>query len=255
MFGQDPTDRETHQPMPEETTTPDASPTPTVEQEPTSTGHQPTRADLWLEFDKAIAEEEFDSYRRRKDEIRARLADDIDRLRSELSDVATWAYQAHSEQIELAMTPRVFLRLMLRGPDSLLLVLSTTLYFLSVAIFWFVVPGGVRWMALVMGALGFFGYVLTRFVAITNHRSKQRYARDYLQEVEGIYEQARARLVRESVRRQVTELFREVGIVTFPMLAPTLVELSTAKIASSRTHVEVIDFIRSHETSAIGIAG
>jgi hypothetical protein len=69
------------------------------------------------------------------------------------------------------------------------------------------------------------------------------------------YEQERARLVAEAVRRSVTDMFRAATVIDFPLLAPTLVELSTAKIVPSGTQDEVRDFVANHDSSAIGLAG
>jgi Cdc6-like AAA superfamily ATPase len=69
------------------------------------------------------------------------------------------------------------------------------------------------------------------------------------------YEQERSRLVAEATRRSVTDTFRDAMVIDFPLLAPTLVELSTAKVVPSRTQEEVRDFIANHDSSAIGIAG
>jgi hypothetical protein len=69
------------------------------------------------------------------------------------------------------------------------------------------------------------------------------------------YEQEQARQVAEAVRRSINEVFRDYTVVNFPLLAPTLVELSNAKIVSSATQTEIVDFISHHEASAIGVAG
>src|SRR5690349_781611 len=76
MTGRDPSRPETCAPMPE--TSPPAQPTRTAADEPTA-------AELLEQFDRAIAEEEFDNYRSRQDEIRARFTNDIDRIRGELN--------------------------------------------------------------------------------------------------------------------------------------------------------------------------
>lgn len=220
---------------------------------------EPTEAELLAEFDSAIDEEEFGSYRGRVDEIYARFQDDVDRLRGELSDQADIVREVRGQVDELVMTPRVFLSLVFHAPGGRPFIgwvwgMPPISIGLLIAVngwpegpLWLVVAAMFLVTALVQAVIG--------STSVRLHRLKQQIAQDRLRVAEGRYEQERARLVRESVRRRVTELFREAGIVTFPMLAPTLVELSTAKIAPSRTHVEVIDFIRSHETSAIGIAG
>lgn len=242
--------------MHEETAAPPADqPTPDTEQQPAP---KPTATELLKEFDKAIAEEEFANYRRQEAEIRTRFADDVDRIRTgELASINLAVHDARRNLADLDLTPRVLLRLLLgiAGPGAASQAFGGPFIFFLVIVAILTLRTVTSWVGLLLSAsiVVFFGVGST--LSIMSHRSRQRSVRNELQEIEGFYEQERARLVRESVRRQVTELFREAGIITFPMLAPTLVELSTAKIVSSRTHDEVIDFIRSHETSAIGIAG
>jgi hypothetical protein len=213
---------------------------------------------LYAEFDAAIAGEEFDGYRQRRADIEARFAGEVDRLRDELAEHARrvdegrrlirWNYWTFGRVVRVLMTsPGVSSRLL--QPVVMLLSLAC-------------VVGAIvtnRWdvrlaFSLLAGSSGL-GYAGFLNSSIAAQRASMRSARDELQAAESTYSQERARLVREAVRRQVTEVFRESGVITFPMLAPTLVELSNAKITSSRTHNEVIDFVRSHETSAIGIAG
>lgn len=231
--------------MPE--TSPTAQPTPTAEDEPTA-------AELLEQFDRAIAEEEFDNYRSRQDEIRTRFTKDIDRIRGELSDRSREVAQLCARLSALKISSRVLFHIIygVSARDRFMTYLITAAVGLGLLPF---VMFGDYGLTLFMSGLVPVTYVPFVLISVSEHRSRQQRVRDGLQESKGTYEEERARLVRESVRRKVTELFREAGIVTFPMLAPTLVELSTAKIASSRTHDEVIDFIRSHETSAIGIAG
>ena len=76
-----------------------------------------------------------------------------------------------------------------------------------------------------------------------------------VQQEEDSYRQIWETKIAESVRASVTEVFRKMGIVTFPIKAPTLVELTTAKIVPSATQHAVIEFMRNHQSSAIGIAG
>lgn len=216
-----------------------------------TTATAPTEKELLAEFARAIAEDEFDSYRGREPEIRDRFTKDIDRLGGELTGLSGEVARRRERLAGLAATPLLtsVLRRVVNEPAprnaAITCVVLVALIIFTPAI----------WMTLPGSAFVVVSYVRWIYPLIADLRSRQQSARDDLQDIEGLYEQERARLVRESMRRQVTELFREAGIVTFPMLAPTLVELSTAKIVSSRTHDEVIDFIRSHETSAIGIAG
>src|ERR1700691_346419 len=76
-----------------------------------------------------------------------------------------------------------------------------------------------------------------------------------LQQEEDSYRQTWETQVAEVVRTSVTEVFRSIGIATFPIKSPTLVELTTAKIVPSGTQQSVVEFIRNHQSSAIGIAG
>lgn len=238
--------------MPEETaTSPAYQPTPVVE-------NQPTAIELFKEFDRAIAEDEFDSYRSREAEIRTRFASDVAELRITLADFKGTVRELRRRLADLAITPRVLLlppSFWKTDPGVLSTIPVLALFLATLWAAFLLILSSVTWGKLLYLCSTSAAIILLAAYLIRLHRSRQQWARDDLQEFEGFYKQERARLVRESVRRHVTELFRETGIVTFPMLAPTLVELSTAKIASSRSHEEVIDFIRSHETSAIGIAG
>ena len=69
------------------------------------------------------------------------------------------------------------------------------------------------------------------------------------------YDQEQARQVAEAIRRSINDVFRDSTVVNFPLFAPTLVELSNAKIVSSATQTDIVDFISHHEASAIGVAG
>ena len=76
-----------------------------------------------------------------------------------------------------------------------------------------------------------------------------------LQQKEDLYRQIWETQVAELVRTSVTEVFKTIGIMTFPIKAPTLVELTTAKIVPSGTQKTIVEFIGNHQSSAIGIAG
>ncbi|WP_156415564.1 P-loop NTPase fold protein [Terrabacter sp. Soil811] len=65
---------------------------------------------------------------------------------------------------------------------------------------------------------------------------------------------ARAQLT-AAYTRAVNTLFASQGLTSFPLQAPRLVELNSAKIVPSKTIAYIRDFIESHATSAIGIAG
>jgi hypothetical protein len=214
---------------------------------------RPTREELYEEFDAAIADEEFESYRHQEADLRERFEGEIGRLQAELSGPTE--KMDRSRLRPAGWTYWTLWRV--ARPLGLLLVTIVG------AVLVIVSGGGESpfddrtlgmWFIVVVGTGGlFFAFFLTS--SISAHRGDVRLLEELLEVAESTYNQERARLVREAVRRQVTELFRESGVITFPMLAPTLVELSNAKITSSRTHQEVIDFIQSHETSAIGIAG
>ena len=97
---------------------------------------------------------------------------------------------------------------------------------------------------------------LGQLVVLWNRLRQTATARNIdTEKARSIYEQERSRLVAEATRRSVTDTFRAAMMIDFPLLAPTLVELSTAKIVPSRTQEEVRDFIANHDSSAIGIAG
>ena len=76
-----------------------------------------------------------------------------------------------------------------------------------------------------------------------------------LQQEQDSYRQELDTQLAEILRTSITEEFRKAGIVHFPVKAPTLVELTTAKIVPSATQETVTEFIRNHQSSAIGIAG
>ncbi len=61
--------------------------------------------------------------------------------------------------------------------------------------------------------------------------------------------------VSEALRSCINFVLRDRGIIAFSTFAPTLVELTTSKVVPSRTHGYLRDFIRGHETTAVGIAG
>lgn len=219
---------------------------------------EPTNEELYAEFDVAMADVEFERYRYRVADIKARFAGEVDRLRGELAEYARRVDEGGKLLSTVSYwTVRRLARLLLVSPTRsgvppwmwLLGIVTAVSTAISD------VPAPVRVLLFVGAGLAGGVYLSILSSLLAANRAKLRAARDALQAAEGTYTHERARLVREALRRQVTEVFRMSGVVTFPMLAPTLVELSTAKIASSRTHSEVIDFIRSHETSAIGIAG
>ena len=76
-----------------------------------------------------------------------------------------------------------------------------------------------------------------------------------LQQEQDLFRQELDTKLTEILRTSITEEFRKAGKVHFPVSAPTLVELTTAKIVPSTTRQTVIEFIRNHQSSAIGIAG
>jgi hypothetical protein len=62
-------------------------------------------------------------------------------------------------------------------------------------------------------------------------------------------------VVNEGIARAINEELGPDGIVAFPTIAPRLVELHTSNIVPSETVDIVKDFVRTHESSAIGLAG
>jgi hypothetical protein len=219
---------------------------------------KPTEEELYEEFEAAMAAEEFDAYRQQKSEIKAGFAHEIDQLRSDLTPPAQSVQERRLRLLGLGWSGRVIARLLWKpARASALIKLLVSMLAASSIVFAVLKPPppSAGWMQTAGVGLGCILYGYLAYLSIMIYRSDRWRARDDLWRAVSKYDQERARLVREAVRRQVTEVFRASGVITFPMLAPTLVELSTAKIASSRTHKEVIDFIRSHETSAIGLAG
>jgi hypothetical protein len=69
------------------------------------------------------------------------------------------------------------------------------------------------------------------------------------------YRAARRVIVAEALRQTINDVLQKSGIVAFTTVAPTLVELRSAKVVSSATQEYVKEFILGHESSAIGIAG
>jgi predicted AAA+ superfamily ATPase len=220
-----------------------------------SVDYQLTTGDLHSEFDAAMDEKEFDAYRSKADEIKSRFAGDIDELRGALGGHIQALQDVGDNLAGLARTPRAFLEPFRPTSDSIFLPLLLSAVIMATLF----ASAGLReaafWVGTLMGGGSLLYYAAAVVVSIAGRRVRQRAALDNLEAVESAYVQERARLVREAMRRQVTESFRDTGMVTAQLLAPTLVELSTAKIASSRTHQDVVDFILGHETSAIGIAG
>jgi len=59
----------------------------------------------------------------------------------------------------------------------------------------------------------------------------------------------------EALHKTINEVLQGSGILLFPTAAPTLVELTSHNIIHSSTQDYVRDFILSHQSAAIGIAG
>ncbi|MFI9817673.1 P-loop NTPase fold protein [Saccharothrix variisporea] len=72
---------------------------------------------------------------------------------------------------------------------------------------------------------------------------------------EAAYDRELRAAVTETVTTAINEELGPRGIVAFPTRAPRLVELDTSVITPSATVDYVRDFITSHESSAIGLAG
>jgi hypothetical protein len=96
------------------------------------------------------------------------------------------------------------------------------------------------------------GYVLQLFRLDSAEKAS---ARTDLVAVQNQYASALQSAVREAVGLAIGALFRGSGILMLPTVAPTLVELTSAKIVDSKAHLYVRDFIKAHESSAVGIAG
>ena len=62
-------------------------------------------------------------------------------------------------------------------------------------------------------------------------------------------------VVNEELARAINDELGPEGFVAFPTIAPRLVEIDTSNIVPSETVSQVKDFIMSHESSAIGLAG
>ncbi|WP_273939946.1 P-loop NTPase fold protein [Kutzneria chonburiensis] len=227
---------------------------------------RPTAAELEREFDAAMATDEFVRYREKETEIRvAFLAS-----RPELSDSL---YDALLEPAEpFALTMRWDLILDAQIPSLLALGISlplivpvpTVLGLLAVglagtaALFlgWF--SGLPTWSVWTIGLVAIGLTVSMIWLSTTMVRDRRlitQMHRERTRIAEGRYAAQLTHAVREVLRRCVTDAYRSTGVLVFPMTAPTLVELSSGKISPSRTHADVVDFIRNHETSAIGIAG
>ncbi|ONI77844.1 hypothetical protein ALI144C_30925 [Actinosynnema sp. ALI-1.44] len=69
------------------------------------------------------------------------------------------------------------------------------------------------------------------------------------------YQAALAAKARELVSHAINDVLGSRGVVAFPTYAPRLVELDTSTITPSATVNQVKEFIESHESSAIGLAG
>lgn len=94
---------------------------------------------------------------------------------------------------------------------------------------------------------------LTSLWPTLSRRSKQ--ARDQRRLAVGKHSVKMRSLVQDSFTLVLNETLGPEKELTFPTVAPRLVELSASKVVSSSSSVLLKDFISGHESSAIGIAG
>jgi Cdc6-like AAA superfamily ATPase len=223
-------------------------------------------AELEQEFDAAMATDEFVRYRERETEIRA----DFLAHHPELSDSLYEAITELDEPFGLTGLGRLMLNtqslsmlamgiaLPLGLPARVLLGLlgvglaGTT----ALALRWF--SGIPTWSIWAVGFVAIGLTVSMSWLITARIRDTRRFSlfrKEQIRIAEDRYATQLTHAAREVLRRCVTDVYRRTGVLVFPMTAPTLVELSSGKISPSRTHSDVVDFIRNHETSAIGIAG
>jgi len=184
-------------------------------------------AELEREFDAAMATDEFVRYREKEPEIRA-------------------DFLAMRIIPPLGLPVPILLGLLAVG------LAGTTALFLG----WFSgIPIWSRWAVgvVAIGLTVSMSWLITTMILVTRRFTLLR--GEQIRIAEDRYATQLTNAAREVLRRCVTDVYRRTGVLVFPMTAPTLVELSSGKISPSRTHSDVVDFIRNHETSAIGIAG
>lgn len=221
---------------------------------------RPTVAELEQEFDDAMASAEFRRFREKEAEIRSAFLTRRPALSDSLND-AIMVLAEHRRRLDAnswslrnviatAIRPLRFPTFYGPWPWVTGLVIITILIgatFPTLSIWYLLIGSG---LALLMVTSA---WSITEGVPTIEQRRLE--TKEEFRVAEASYSTQLTHAARGALRRCVTDVYRPTGVLVFPMTAPTLVELSSGKISSSRTHDEVVDFIRNHETSAIGIAG
>jgi predicted nuclease with RNAse H fold len=222
---------------------------------------RPTIAELEQEFAAAMATDEFSRYREKAPEIRTDFLARHPALSDILYDEVEELDASRRALDVFPWTRRVVIAAALRPAN--ITIFNTKLLWATAAISLATVITGTlieisTWFTnTAITAIAFLALSLTlgSMRAIEIRRVLHQKSKDDFADAEAIYSARLTNAARETLRRCVTEVYRRTGVLVFPMTAPTLVELSSGKISASRTHAHVVDFIRHHETSAIGIAG